>query len=292
MEPQPCSVCGGIHAPGACLGSQEKPRECLRLPGTRVELPSFHVYEQQLGLQWPIAYTVDYSGKEDTAHIASFSGEHAIQLPLSFFIEQQKYKDLIVHELCHAALAERLDPAFASAIFFKKYGQLKGDEAQKFTKAVEQFYLAWCHIDLWVDKLRHSLWPDLTEQGHRNFVQAMQVLARARQSDAFQEPKNIIAIALNSLEEKRYGFSPFNVRKAAGEEVARPVRQLAAYYETLPPLSGRRVEDLALLQSSVQGAARMLKKIGSKCRDSPGPARAASARPSAAHACCRRRRAG
>ena len=266
MEPRPCNACGGAHAPGPCPGSQNETPEHLRLPGAPVELPLLRSYEQALGLQWPITYSIDYSGKLDRLRVLSFSREHAIQLTLNSYIEPEKNKDMMVHELCHAALAERIDPAFASALFLKKYRELKGEEEKKFSQATREFYLAWCHIDLWVDALRDSLWPELTQQGHKSFVQAMQGLARAGERDAFRQPDNIIAMALNSLEGKKYGFPPFNIKKAlgkeTGEEVARPVRLLSQYYESLPPLSYNREEDLALLQRSVQGAAAVLKRVG------------------------------
>lgn len=142
----------------------------------RIELPFLKFYEEKLELKWKIAYFLTEG--EITARIFSdpHFKIHEIRVPVNFYLNPNFYLHDLVHELCHARLAERIDPIFSGAIFRKKYLQSKD-----FQKFATMLYFSQLHVDIWANDERHHFFPDLTFRDLKTFcISLFEILRKIR----------------------------------------------------------------------------------------------------------------
>lgn len=206
-------------------------------------------YIGRLNLSWPVSFVQD---NDEIAHrvLSDLSAKrHIVTLP-----EIPTEVDL-VHELCHAALAERIDPNFATAYFANKYGDLCDKDISAFKKEAEMFYCSWCFIDLWVDELRHEYWPELTKDDHESFARGVYGLVLSGQTDHLRSIGGLMGISLQVAFQERNEIEPVGdlspAIKALGQEATLAIDRLTSILKSLPRLSYNTKDDLVVLEKSV-----------------------------------------
>lgn len=213
-----------------------------------------------LTLQWPVSYW--HVPAANTCQIVCLPDEqrHEVWLLSSAAKNPNEWLPELVHELCHAALAERLDPTFATAYFGRgdEYGNLAGEALVKFTRQVQTFYLAWAHIDVWVDELRHHHWPELSQVEAERFAEAVSFVAAADQQTMLHQPLQRVALAVHLAEERRFGLPASGLERLANQSHW-SIEALAKLYQRLPVLPIDRQEALAVLEQSVLQVVDLLK---------------------------------
>lgn len=168
----------------------------------------------------------------------------------------------IVHKLCHCALAERVDTAFSTIWFTEKWNQISRKEPGRFSQSARMLYLAWCHVDIWVNDLRHKHWPELIAQEHSTFAQGVVILLQRHEWGMLSRSETLLGLAQHQAERERHGLSKsadlFAVLSAHGIEVEKKIKGLAEFFKFLPRLRFKPRKDLKILESSVVEVARRL----------------------------------
>lgn len=214
----------------------------------------FASYIRRLGLRWKVEFEQD---PEQMIHKICSDPEarlHRVILPA------RPTEMEVVHELCHAALAERVDPAFATLYFASSYGKLEGEEARAFYEKAQMLYGAWCHVDLWVDDLRYEHWPELALQDCKRFAQAVYGVALAKQSELLRSVEGLVGIALQIafIERHKLTGQPdlAPVVRMLGQDAELVVDRLISILGNLPRLSFDAKRDLIALEQSVKAVAQ------------------------------------
>jgi len=230
-----------------------------------VEIPELVPFVEKLGLKWSILYIL--APKETTCRVVSNAETqtHKIWVHDEAISHKELFLCDLVHELCHCKLAEAIDPIFSALSFPKRYGRLKGKLAQNFKLASHMLYLAFSLVDIWVDDLRHSLWPELTLKDYESYSKALLFFTKEEfwpEIKRFIEtPENLLGIALYLADNKRRNFSPVNLDplfKHLSKENKILIERLVDFYSSLPYLSYRAERDLEILEKSVKKAAKLL----------------------------------
>ncbi|MDI6603329.1 MAG: hypothetical protein QME57_04490 [Patescibacteria group bacterium] len=227
----------------------------------KIRLPQLQPFKAKLGLRWKISYFL--APKETICRVVSnpVSQEHEIWIHPGVRRDFQFFLPDTVHELCHCKLAEAVDPIFSTIAFRKGYGELKGEAAKKFEHRARMIYWAQAHVDIWVNDLRHSHWPELTQADHESFSQSILELAQIGQWQMLESREGILGIAQHLAEVRRYGLQPVDfssVFQGIGEKIKSAITELSEFYESLPRLSYEREKDLQTLEKSVKQAAKRL----------------------------------
>lgn len=226
-------------------------------------IPEWQAAEATLGLQWRRQYIP--RPDVDGCRIISdpMQQRHEVWLAGGAATNPEKYRVDIMHELCHAKISEVVDPAFSTMYFKREYGALTGENQQRFNRQAQLANLAWLHVDVWVNDLRHEHWPELSEEDAKTLYQSARNAIKSGNGNMLHDPKMMIAIALNMAENKRHKLSPkkmseAEIMRAMGPSRVPTINQLAKLYSGLPKLTLDRDTDLAVLDSSVQQAAKIL----------------------------------
>ena len=236
----------------------------------RIEIGGVQQFETELGLTWPVSYWLD--PQEHTCRIYSdpVSRTHEVILA-AYAVEDLNGSGLIdlAHELCHAFLVEHVDPAFGTAFFSKEYARLEGQSEKDFAVKYHMFYLAWCHVDIWVDDVRHVHWPELTQADSDSFVASVYGLAKAGQWQALESPEALLGIALHVAEEERHGLEKASVLdevvKCLSKQAQTIIAAALGVFRNLPPLTMSREQDLVVLEQSVKDMTEVLSLSISPC---------------------------
>jgi hypothetical protein len=229
----------------------------------RIELGGVQQLEVELGLIWPVSYWLD--ADEHTCRIYSDPAGRTHEVILAAYaVEDLNGSGLIdlVHELCHAFLVEHVDPAFGTAFFSKEYAYLEGQSEKDFAVKYYMFYLAWCHVDIWVDDVRHAHWPELTQADSDSFVASVYGLVKAGQWQALKSSEALLGIALHMAETERHGLEKASVLEEVVKCLSNQAQAIIAaalgVYRNLPPLTMSREQDLVVLEQSVKDMAEVL----------------------------------
>jgi len=217
--------------------------------------------ERPLGLSWPVSYEIRED--ENTCRIISdpAKASHEIWLHAKVSRDFQLFQPDVAHELCHAWLAENIDPCFSCMYFKREYTGLKGKQAAEFAERARMTYVAWCHVDIWVNEVRHHYRPKLTTSDLDSFSRSVLGLARRGQWQMLGELTNLLAIALNLAEIERFGLSSPDfsfVLKGVGEKAATLISVFQEFYVSLPQLSIGREKNIKILEESVVRSAQIL----------------------------------
>jgi len=212
------------------------------------------LFEKQIELEWKVSY---FLGSGDSCQIFSdpTTKTHNISIPerwlKSTTIFFSIYLHEVLHELCHAKLAELIDPIFSTVIFSKKYSIAD----RKFQKSAKQLYLSQSHVDIWVNDLRHHVWPHVTIVDCASFLRAAEVIFHEDPTIITDSLELSIALAQYLGEAKRRSlFIPL-----LPQSLLTPlIIELSQFYQSLPPLSYNKTEDIRLLEKTTQQAARIL----------------------------------
>lgn len=228
-----------------------------------VSINGLEPFAQALGLAWPVEYFLVPT--ESTCRITSDPAEcrHEVWLHSGVIQNPEDYLCDLVHELCHGALAEKLDPAFATIYFSRRYAGLTGKAEQQFSEKARQLYLSWAHIDVWVDEYRHGLFPELTMADHESFLVSVKSIAKSapNASAILEKPESLMALAIQLAETKRLGLDKQDfseVLNCLSRDGQKTVSRMRQFYEVLPRLTFQPKEDLAILLNSVQASAKKL----------------------------------
>jgi len=213
--------------------------------------------ELKLQLEWSLCY--QQRKDIETCKIISDPEEenHIILIRPEVFNNLDLYRIDVFHELCHAKLSEVVSPAFSTLYFKKECGKLDGEAKKEFQRMAQMLYLAWAHVDIWVNDLRHENWPELTRQDIESFRKNVEKLSVGNFPEILGNLQTIIGIAINKAETNRH-FShskkkpkPLNMN-FLDRKTMDLINKLAKYYETLPKLKMEESEDIAMLENSVQ----------------------------------------
>ena len=167
----------------------------------------------------------------------------------------------VIHELCHCSLAEKVDPAFSTVFFTDRWNKVSHSDTNRFGQLAQMLYYAWSHVDIWVNDLRFTHWPELTTEEHKTFAQGLMIVIQ-RQECVLQSPETLLGLAQHQAEINRHNLtdSPdlFAVLLASGIKVDDQINKLAQYFESLPRLKFKPKKDLKALERSVQEVAKRL----------------------------------
>lgn len=219
------------------------------------QAPWLGKYERKLRLNWPVEYLV--APEQRTCRIASdpAAKTHEVFAPS---LESVKPGDVhfvdAVHELCHAALAERVDVSFATLYFSKKYSVLTGEAQEEFCAKARMLYWAWAHVDIWVDDLMTRELPDVARAERESFAVSVLTIAQSNPR-ALGTLEGIVALAISMAGDRRRGRQssvPPVVKVALDSPATELLGLLGGMYADLPRLKFSRDEDLAILEQSVQ----------------------------------------
>ncbi|MDD4610904.1 MAG: hypothetical protein PHU73_03055 [Patescibacteria group bacterium] len=220
------------------------------------------VFLRTLGVRWPVTFYLVPG--EDTCRILTEIREraHEVWVHESVLENPGLYTGDVIHELCHASLAERVDPAFSSYYFSKKYGELKGEEWREFGQKAQMVYLAGSHVDVWVNDLRHDHWPELTEQDNNTFAQGVVGIINLGHTERLRDPRSFLAICQYQAEKDRRGNANssdlFRFLRSKGIALDPRAMELVEYFKSLPWLKFEPKKDLELFEQSTQEVARIL----------------------------------
>jgi len=218
----------------------------------RVTAPQLAPFVAKLGIQWDLTYWHVPStepGGDIPARISCdpikkshevWVNDGGMRAP-GFFLPD------LVHELCHASLAERVDPVFASIRFGPESRRMDCEQPEEFVRRANELWLATRHEDVWVNDLRHFHWPELSQQDADSFSQSALALAQAGRWDIMGQPVMLLGLALQLAETARRrlrsaDLSP--VLRGLGREQRRIVSRASRWMKNLPRLSNER--ELAL----------------------------------------------
>lgn len=166
----------------------------------------------------------------------------------------------LVHELCHASLAERVDGVFATSRFGPESNRLDCEDPDEFVCRASELFLAKAHEDIWINDLRHAHWPEISQQDADSFAQSAFELTRQNQWEGLRQPTSILGLALQLAEVKRHHLRPIDIspllRRGLGRDVWRFITETSEFYESLARLQNNRGQDLVIFEASVQEAAR------------------------------------
>jgi hypothetical protein len=231
----------------------------------KIEFPELEPYIEKLGLKWQVTYIL--APKETTCRVSSYPEikKHKIWVHSEVISHRLLFLPDLVHELCHCKLAEEIDPIFSTFSFPKRYQKLEGQKAKNFKIASEMLYLAFSLVDIWVNDLRHSLWPELTLKDYESYSRALLFFAKEEFWPAIgrfiETPENILGIALYLADNKRRSFLPVDLTllfKHLSKENKMFIQRLANFYSSLPYLSYKRESDLKTLEKSVKKVVKLL----------------------------------
>jgi hypothetical protein len=221
---------------------------------------------EQLGLHWQVSMSVKKD--IDTCRIVSDpkGKRHEIWLSSQVFDNPELYKADVIHELCHAKISESVDPAFSTIHFSKDCSSLKGKEWDDFKAKASWLYLAWAHVDVWIDDLRHEHWPELTRKDLASAMQGSKVAWQQGQKELLSSPKGAVrtALMIASMDRNLGGKNkdkprPQSLLQAYDQKSRMLIMELANMYKKLPRLGDDRLQNLAVLEDSVQQAVGIMK---------------------------------
>jgi hypothetical protein len=213
-------------------------------------------------LNWLVSYSL--KPDEATCRITCLPNEqrHEVWLSASAVQNPDLFLPDIVHELCHAKLAETVDVAFSTLFFRKRYGRLQGQAQLQFARKAQYLYWAWAQVDIWVNDLRHSHWSELSHVDQESFIGSLAQLIREGQAQYLNTNKAVFGLALQVAEAERHHlavFDPAAIVDHMNQESRKTYAKLVSFYRSLPPLSFDRTHDLATLEHSVQKVAKHLR---------------------------------
>jgi len=223
-----------------------------------IEKSELKPFEKRLALKWEIRYFL--APGEATCRIVCDAKNrvHEIWINKTAARGPVAQPD-IIHELCHAALAERIDPAFSSIYFTKRCGELTGEDRREFYQRGRMLYCAWSHTDIWVNDLRHELWPELTISDHQSYADGFLALLRSGNIEFICMTENLLGLAQYQAERERHSSGGPDLFSVPGIRIGREIAELAEFFKSLPRLKFKPRKDLKLLAKSVSRAAKILK---------------------------------
>jgi len=216
-------------------------------------------YEEILGLRWPVEYAHSFSAPTFGIDTDPFLKKYKVILCNLISVDNKKFESSVVHELIHAFLAERIDPAFAG-YYYHIVNSVNMSAEQKTTR-INKLYLSWAHVDIWVDELLNKFFPNPMVEENELYVNTLRKMANHRPEELrlpiFYVPIAIHMAVASRSKTERGNLSP--VFRALGGELTDLVNKLSDFYTSLHSLSFNRKNDLLLLEESVQTSALIQK---------------------------------
>lgn len=219
--------------------------------------------QRRLDLSWPVDYRKDMAAKTCRIDSDPSTRRHLVTLPTSALDNVSAWRPSLAHELCHAYLAENVDPIFSAWRFPKRYSEFTGHQLAELNRRAQEMYLSTSFlIDVWVDDLRHRYWPDLTSQELAGTAEDLRYAVRIGCAKGLgEEGSRVMAIALHVVSSERHGGQAAQmdeVNRALPAEIGALIREVAQFMQTVPRLSYNRAQDLQLLERYAQESARLL----------------------------------
>ncbi len=212
--------------------------------------------EQRLRLHWPINYKKD--DEAVTCKIASnpLTKRHVITLPSRAAEDFASWRPSAAHELCHAWLAENVDPIFATWKFPRRYSQFVNQELAEFEHRAREMYLAASFLmDVWVNDLRHDHWPELSQQEVTDIATDLQLAVRGGHVRKLCDPNRVMAIVLHVVCSERHGGRPAQMKEvyeALPGDIVQVIHEAVNFMRPMPRLPTERHAALRMLEQYVQ----------------------------------------
>lgn len=158
-------------------------------------------------------------------------------------------------------VAKKLDPAFSTIWFSEKWNHISKKNPEKFDRSAQMLYLAWCHVNIWVNQIQQENCLNLKAQDMKNFAQEVDVLLREQEWETLGLPESIIAIAQYQAERERYNLDVpdlFTMLSVRGIKIDAKIKKLTDFYKSLPCFEFQVDKDLQKLETSVREVANIL----------------------------------
>jgi len=151
---------------------------------------------KKLGLKWKIRFFVDEKAEIFSIRCLPTAKEHHI-IAAASAMRNSVFNVLYewLHELCHAKLAEAIDPQFATAFFSKRY-----PSKEWLVPRMKGLYYAWAHIDIWVNRLMRQIDFQLARQERADFFRAFEALIQTGSPQPLTDPQMAIGLAMSIVE--------------------------------------------------------------------------------------------
>lgn len=196
--------------------------------------------------------------QSEVTDVQEWKGCHIISAPVDYLKNPNYYRVDWAHELCHALLAERIDPIFGGSAVV---GEIDPKERQR---RAQVLFFARVHDDLLVNDVRDKvLGRDLTIEDCQSFQQALIFLVKQAEENS-QAKKCLVdptfpwQIALNIAEDERHhlGLGMEKVLELFDNNSQRYIKKIVGIYRQLPLFSWNKEKILAEFERSVQGIAQ------------------------------------
>jgi hypothetical protein len=225
--------------------NEDSKRETMRLNPKTAAL--IREVEKRLGLTWPIKYEV---GDLKTCQIDS-SKENGHEITINFSAAMGERDADVAHELCHAHLAEKIDPSFACARYKPEMM-----EHPHFESRLPQFFLSMIGMDAWTNEVRHNFFPEFT---YTDLTELEEKILMICNSNEPLDDEILAGIAEHLYAAKKYGFKTKVadvVKKKLPKRAKRVVLELVEVFEKMPVLEFNPVKDLPKLEALTQSRAK------------------------------------
>lgn len=218
--------------------------------------------ERTLALSWPVKYQRDQAAPTCRIDSDPLLQRHFVTLPSSTLESFAAWRPSVAHELCHAWLAENVDPIFSAWRFPRRCGRFTGQQLAEFQQRAHQMYLATSVlIDVWVDDLRHHYWPELTCQELEETAADLLFIVQRKRISELCKGERLMAIALHVVSSERHGGQKANmdaIYTALPAEIVEVIQEVTHFLQSVPRLSHERQSDLRLLEQYAQQSATLL----------------------------------
>lgn len=218
--------------------------------------------ERTLALSWPTNYGKDPEAQTCRIDSDPVTRRHMITLPSGALDNFSAWRPSAAHELCHAWLAENVDPIFSAWRFPRRCNEFTHQQLTKFKSQLEEMYLATSFLlDVWVDDLRHVHWPELSHQEMRDITQDLMETIRAKRVRTLCEGTHVMAIALHVVSSERHCGQAANMDEiyvALPTETVQVLHEVVGFLRSVPPLPYERVSALRMLEQYAQQSAALL----------------------------------
>ncbi len=225
---------------------------------------SLEEHVKTLGIEWDIQYSHDPEGQTCRIISDEVRRQHEIILTTSAVQRLQNCFSDLMHELCHAKLSEVYSPAFSTIRFdndtHQKLQSKSALKRKKIATRINQLHESWLHVDLWVNQLRNTHWPECTQEEAEMMNNNVPPLLRDGREHISVELA--VAIAMHLVDGKRYSFDTSPVQKALESLDPKDknlINLLDEYFVEIPNLPKEAPKALELLQESVQKVSKILK---------------------------------
>lgn len=212
-------------------------------------------YRETLGLGWQIIIRQ----KEGVPFIHSERGFHFIFVPKNFIDNPGDYRSSWSHEMCHAFLAEKVDPIFSGSLVIGRKSE------PDFQRQLKILSFAQLHKEIFVDDVRDErLGRDLTIEAYEKAQSNLLFILEKSQKyqDLSFDSSLFWLLAIQIAQDCRYDLNLHSERLLdfLSRQTKKRVQKVLAIYFKIPEINSEREELLSLLETITQKIVREIFK--------------------------------